>query len=340
MKKLSLLRLSAFIFIVSGSLILPAQSVLPDKQVIATFDEGETFVYGESCFTLTADKTTSYFITKKDGKFYVYDNGKRSGPFDKLSDDMLKACNSPINPLCATFNPTDCQKEDIYNKYIVSGDNSMVIKVKDKSYGPYLAIMQFAITCDESRFAALVMKADQTVHLIHSGGKDVPIDGLPQWLLLSADGNQALAAYGKNIDPSKIDMNNFNIAEFTAFHVIDLDGVISGPYDPDQTPSGNFWFCKTGGPHWYLIKGDQLLRDGKAYRKEISGYATCDLWINEDGRHIALVDYGQDTVTETNELWLIKYPLEIMTYQAGGKTWIKWISLENGKSLVAYKKVL
>lgn len=317
-----------------------SQGKIPDKQLIATLEEGESFVYGESCFTLTSTKTGIYFVTRKGGKFFIYEDGIKKGPFNTISEDMLKKCDSPVNPLCATFNPTDCLGDDPYSKFITSDENgSLSIKIKDKIMGPYLAVMQFSITCDASKFAALVMAQDQTIHFIHSGGKDILIDGMPQWLLLSPDGDQAIAAFGKNIDPSKIDMNNINIADFTSFHIIDLNEKIYGPYN-EQDYSGNFWFSKTGGSHWYFSKEGQIFRDGNPWMKELSGYGPCELWISKDGSKTAVVDYGQGTLKETDKLWLIQYPLEIKTFQEGNKTMIRWISLEGERNIVAYKKVL
>jgi hypothetical protein len=323
------------------SATLEAQQANAERQVLATLGEGESFVYGESCFALSAGKTDIYFVTKKGNEFYIYDNGIKKGPLNELTEEMLRKCDHQPNPLCARYDPNECAKEDSYNKFVVADENSaLTIKVKDRVMGPYIAVMQFAINCDETKFAALVMSQDQSVHLIHSSGKDIVINGLPQWLLLSPDGDKALAAFGKMFDPSTIDFNNINIAEFTSFKIIDLNGTVFGPYDGDKVTSGNFWFCKTAGSHWFMSKEEQLFRDGVPWRKEVAGYGSCDYWISEEGNHIGLVDYNQGTLKETPDLWLIKNPMQIIHYQERGKTFLRWITLEDEKNVVSYKKVL
>ncbi|MHC1707997.1 MAG: hypothetical protein AB9842_10840 [Bacteroidales bacterium] len=339
MQKALLSFISLLFFIIATHSPLFSQRNIPDKQLIATLEEGESFVYGESCFTLTASKTQVHFITRKGKKFFIHDNGTRKGPYDELTEEMIQACNNP-NPLCAKFNTADCLGFEYYDKYVKADENSaMMITVNGRSMGPYLAVMQFAITCDETKFAALVMEQDQSVHFIHSSGKNLVINGTPQWLLLSPDGEQALAAFGKTIDPENIDLNTINIADFTSFRVMDLGGTIFGPY-PEQVYSGNFWFCKTGGPHWFLSIENQLLRDGKPWMDDFPGYSSCDLWINEDGDNIGVVDYAQGTLKESGKLFLIRYPLEITYFKEGNKSILRWISLEDEKNIIAYKKVL
>jgi len=311
------------------------------RQVVASLEAGETIAYGENCFSLSAEQQSVFFVTRKDGKFYIHDKGQRQGPFDELSEGMLKSCGTAGMSDCAVYSPGDCSGDNGYDKYIKQEYSSMNIVFKGKSFGPYLAVTQFNITCDEASFSAIVMTMDTKYLLINSDGRSVPIPGMPSEMISAVDGSNALVKYIKGFDPSDPDFDptKVDITMVMKPFVITLEGKEFGPYEAEQLGNENIYFCKSGGKHWFFHKDSEYFRDGVSFLKTPESVMPCDIWFNPDGKY-AFKEYEGNETPGFGEAWRIKNPLEIVYYQKAGKTWLKWVSLENAKDLVVYNRAL
>ncbi len=333
-------RLSSLITLAAITQMAPAQVKNADRQIIATLEQGEALVPGKACFELSPATNSTNFITQKDEKFYVYDQGKRSGPYEQNSPELIKECSVGQEPPCSKFETRECFKEEPFNKFVSYADGGQVITLKGKKYGPYFSIMQLAVTCDESQFMAMVMVTETQIQAVHSNGAYIRLKGTPYWVLISPDGSQGLAACNPDMDPETFDPNNFNPEVVTRYEVVDLQQKVYGPYNMEKQPFENFWFSKTGGAHWFLKQDDQIFCDGKVIRKVDPRVNICDLWFSEDGKRLAVADYGLDGFAESDDTWRMIQPMQIITYKENDKTWIKWITLENDRELVVYRKVL
>jgi hypothetical protein len=324
-------------------LLMPAMLIAQaERQVIYTLQTGEFLQYGENCFSLSADKSDIFFVIKNDGKFYTIHNGVKNGPYNEMSEDKLKGCGSGPNALCARLNMDECNTDVDVQKYVATDQvGKTQIKFGGKVYGPFMTVIQFYLTCNGNGFLAVIMTDEMKYRIVTSEGKNMELPGMLEWVKLSADGKQGLIGFGMTIDPAKIDMSKINMDDFNKFSITDLNGTALGTFDRNQIHADDFWFCKSGGNHWFMDKNSgEIYRDGQPLKNLPPNYSDCDLWFSEDGKQIAVVDYGQGELVESTSIWKIKSPLQLTTYQKNGKTWIKWISLENDKELVVYNRAL
>ena len=339
MKKVFLLHCIFFGFLLMAPAFLHGQA---ERQVLYTLQNGEILQYGENCFSLSAEKTDIFFVVREKDKFFTVNNGVKSGPFSEMTEDKLKGCGANTNTLCARLNLADCNNSvELQNYVITDQQGKATIRFNGKTYGPYMGVVQFYLTCTGNSFLAVVMTDEMKYRLITSEGKNMELPGMCEWVQLSADGKQGLIGLGMILDPTKIDMSKINMDDFNKFSVIDLNGAAIGSFDRNKIQMDDFWFCKSGGNHWFMDKNSgEIFRDGQALKNLPPSYSDCDLWFSEDGKKIAVVDYGQGEVTENNDVWKIKNPLQLTAYQKNGKTWLKWITFENDKELVVYNRAL
>lgn len=332
-------QISTFILLICCVLSVKSQQI--ERQVLLSLQDGENIIYGENCFSLSADKSVFTLLTRQESKYFIYENGQRKGPYSELNSDMLPACPDMTNKLCGTFDPDYCGGTDQRGKFVSYDQNyAMVINFHGKTFGPYMGVLQFMTTCDEQKFAAVVMTGENKILAVHSNGKSMEIEGTVSWMKLSADGNQAIFAYLKTLDPSKIDVNNINVEDFTKLTIVDLNGTKYGPFDSNEIRDSDFWFCKSGGSHWYVRQGEVIMRDGKTWKTFSSAPSTCDFWVNENGTAIGINDYGDALNKEVSGVFHMMNALDISVFIKNGKQWIKWISLENQKDLVVYQRPL
>lgn len=321
------------------SLYLHAQKA--DRKILLSLREGENLVYGENCFQLEALQTHYHLVTTMEGKFFVYTNGQRTGPFTELSDDQLPGCPGMGDQQCAVFDPGQCPNGNTMSKYVQYDENyQLVIRFNGKTFGPYMTVIQFVTTCDEKKFAAVALTLENKIVLIHSSGKILPCEGMVSWLKLSANGDQCLAACVKALDPTKMDAAAIDLNELSKFILMDLEGNTFGPFDSNTLSESDIWFCKSSGSHWFMKNGEALLRDGKSWKSFQTAPSPCSVWINEQGNRVIITDFGDDLNAGLSEVSHVSNALEIKYTHVNGKPLLTWISLENQKDLVLYQMAL
>ncbi len=350
--------------IIIAMLVLHVSSVYSQsvgKSILLTIDEGESIAYGESCIPMTTSPDSLYVVTKKGANIYVYENGRKTGPYTSFDDANIKDCGNDDQSLeCATFTYENNEGMETYVSY--DDDGNIVIKFKGKTYGPYPQIYFFAASIDNQSFTAVVADENTKSRLITSSGTDKLIDGIPSDFAVSPSAKKVIItvsvppdeAYTKamnelsNIDydkmspediqklAKKVQESGINSYQEKVY-LLTSDNQKFGPYIKDSITGPQF--CKTGEDNWYILVGDKMYVDGKEFANfKAPTAAPCDIWLSGDGkRYAALVNYEKIIFSDGTSY---QYPLEIRAGKVNGKTVLKWVSFENSRDLILYTKFL
>jgi len=325
----------AFYSMLTIAVNCPAQQ--PVREVLYSLQADESLVYNENCFYFTEKNKDIFIVTRKAENFFVIDNGVRKGPFERVPNEMLRSCKGEFVS-CAAHEPSLGIEDSDYNQHVIQNDDgSISIKFGAKTFGPYSSLLQLAFAENRSKIHAVVMGLDGKKLYINSSGKTLPLEGMPQSLIVSPDGNLALIKYGIDYDSQNFDPTRFTMEQLMQFHILTSEGLKFGPYDGNTVTDYDIWFCKTSGNHWYMKANNNLLGDGKILAKMPESTGRCDLWFNAEGNKFAIFTYERILFPDGTS---IPYPMMINTFSKDGKTFLRCISLENGKDIVAYVKAL
>lgn len=325
----------AFIALLTFTTLSIAQA--PQKEKVYTLQSGESLVYGENCFYLTDQGKDIFIVTRIDDNFFIVDNGVRKGPFSNLNDDMLKPCKHPSSS-CAVYDPEYDESENVYDKYVTANDDgSGVIKFNAKSYGPYLAIFQFEVSSDKSRFVAVVKDMNNKNIFISSFGKTFAIDGLPNSIKFSPDGSLAILRVGFDYSSPDFDPTSMSMDKLMEINFITSNGEKVGPFNGEKVGDSNIWFSRTTGNHWFIEDGEQLYLDGKPFMKRPESGVKCEIWFSHDCKRYAVSSYEKIQFSDGT---FIPFPIHISPFMKDGKAYLKCVTFENEKEINVYTKAL
>ncbi|GAA4307465.1 hypothetical protein GCM10023149_01030 [Mucilaginibacter gynuensis] len=122
-------------------------------QSLFTLEKSEYIVYGEISLSIKADGSHAKVVTRNNGKFYLYDNNTKSGPFDKapvhLLDDYKRSYDNPI------------ANQDYEQTNATSYVSAGVFEVDGKSYGKVLTVGSMYHNKKAKKFYAILVKMEQ-----------------------------------------------------------------------------------------------------------------------------------------------------------------------------------
>ena len=348
MKK-AILILTSLVFAALACLPAFAQGPQPVRKLIYSLEAGEQFLQPESAIFISATKeSVILFLSKGKGDkgppFFVVKNGNKKGPFTKLEEGMEAAYEeedaSPgMFRDCADYTPDQSRlpyDELPSTESDESGGQTVVFK--EETFGPYLSVLDALGTPDGSRAYFTVNDKDK-LWLICSDGRKVPIAGSPETLKLSPDGKTAVIACTGSLSlaemeelaatqPEKFD------AEMNKKYVYTIDGKKFGPYGMDFK---DYWFS-VGNNNFFFLDGSQLYMNGiPTLTLKIEPFSPCDFYPSADGRKYALFTLESLVFSDGKSY---PFPLNIITFQKGEQTMIKWIALENKRDIVVYQRAI
>ncbi len=329
----------------------------PLRKVLATIQTEEGILYDESCFPLDLSGDQLYMVTMLNGKYYIYENGQRKGPFDNLEKGGYKPCEKGAeDQSCHVFH---AESQTVNQDNIsMSDEGQYFIKFGGKSFGPYPYIKALHLNEQKTKFTAITMSAEMKSYLVTSDGRQMPLEGDVESLRMSPSGNTFVFAVKETpgMDPAilKMDFSNMTPEDMLKFAkeqeekaqkagppkawIYSSNSPKLGPFDPETFSSNNPVFLKTGGENWIMVIDNSLYINGKQVKKyEDLELNSCDIWLSNDGKRFAAASYDKIIFSDGS---VYPYPIKTNTIEDAGKIIIKWISLENEKDLVLYSRPL
>ena len=320
----------------------------PVRKLIYSLETGEEIMQAESAIVVSATKENVILVLAKGkgekGPFFVFQNGKKKGPFVKLTEAMAAAYPSQdeftgIIRDCADYSPDQSLIPPDATPS-TEGDESSGQKIvfKGKAFGPYLSVFNVIATPDGSRAYFAVNDKDK-VWLICSDGRKVFIASAPDTIKISPDGKNAIVACTGSLPPSEMvkllaaDPEKYN-AEMNKKYVYTIDGKKFGPYGMDFK---DFWYS-VGNNNFFFLDGNQLYMNGTpTITVKIEPFSPCDFYLSADGKKYALFTLENLVFSDGKKY---PFPLNVITFQEGGQTMIKWVALENKKDIVVYQRAI
>jgi len=113
-----------------------------------------------------------------------------------------------------------------------------------------------------------------------------------------------------------------------------IDGRTFGPFKSDFG-SLSFWYAASSNDLYYRID-DGVYRNGTLLFKSGS-FDSCQFYPSPDGKVYANADYERIVFSDGRSY---PSPLGVVAMVRAGRTVFRWITLENGRKIVAYERTL
>jgi hypothetical protein len=325
------------------------------RKILFSIGVGEKPIFNESIIKLSPIGNSVIVLTSdEEGRIYVYDNGRKRGPFRELNQTGVIFPQDDPNEFDPIFRK---ESDSDYEKYISYDDAGQInLKFGGKSFGPYQFILEFYLSADKNGFYAIVMKENKP-QIIGSAGNRFELDGQPGFNCISPSGRKMMvttvrenyeAGEQVNRDLSKLSAEQVSkIGKETEAkqkskppeaYVWFQDGKKFGPYDPKKITGNNPAFLKTGGDNWVLTMNSKLYINGIATKDLINEFISpANIWLTEDGKRYAIIVYNR---IEFSDGSVYKDPLKIRIDTSQKKIMVWWLAVENGKDIVLNSKTL
>jgi hypothetical protein len=325
------------------------------RSLLFSTGKDEKPVFNGSSLTLSPIGTSvTVFTSDQEGRIYVYEDGKKRGPFNEASEARVKLPEDnpeEYDPIFRKESDPDYEKLLEYN-----GAGQVIIRFGGKSFGPFQFILEFYTSGDKSSFYAIVMK-DGKPQIITSSGNKIDLDGQPGYNYISPSGKKMMVtAIKENNEGGELinrDLSGLSAEEISKLgkdlggkkinqppeaNIWFQDGKKFGPYDPKKITVNNPAFIKTGGENWVLTIGSKLYINGMAVKdlrnEQIS---PANVWLTEDGKRYVVVVYNR---IEFSDGLVYNDPLKIRISINKNKITLWWLLFENGKDIVLCSKTI
>ncbi len=120
-----------------------------------TLDEGERIMYDESSIKGSNNDLSWKFVTYKEGKYFLIDNGKRTGPFDDSPIQSKKAESGESGGTSSLEGDEKTAK-----KYTKLANGKPTIVFNGKTYGPFLMVQSMVVSADKQHFFAVALEGN------------------------------------------------------------------------------------------------------------------------------------------------------------------------------------
>jgi len=337
-KKYVFLLLAAGLVLVSGFGQAPLSprklATLGPEEYIVT-DESELLV-GGAAGSLTAD----FFIVTQarlSGKyvFFTYDKSGRKGPFDKMTENLLRKGTPAGEPRKFYYEP-EMSMDGIQEVTDRADRSKHFLEFKGKRVGPFQQFLLASVLPDKSRIIALGVR-DKKLRFASSDGRDVPAGGQPEALIFSPDGTKAVVKCmgaitmyeGLQIKPE--DMSPTMFDDTTLYT---LDGKKYGPFGKKDN-FGEVWFLADSSD-WLFTVGPTAYFNGAPLKPFKDQIHKSSFWI-DDASHYAWLEDEQLKFSDN-----ASYPNPVMMKweKKAGKTTLNWISIGSNRDVSAYSRGL
>jgi hypothetical protein len=295
------------------------------KKILFEITRGERPVFNGSSLTLSPIGNSVIVFTNDDeGRFFVYENGNKRGPFFDAAASRVKLPEDNPEEYDPIFRRESDAEVEKYTETNVEGLSTL--KFGGKTFGPFQFILEFYPTNDKKSFSAIIMK-DSKPQLISSSGTVTELDGQPGFNQISPTGNKFMVV---TVNEKKNDAPEA--------YIYFQDGKKSGPYNPMKTNPNNPAFCKTGGDNWLLTMNSKLFINGIKVKDLINDQISpANVWLTPDGKRFAIIVYNR---IEFSDGLIIKDPLKFHISVQQNKITVWWLSVENEKDIVLYSKTI
>ncbi|NTV83622.1 MAG: hypothetical protein HGA23_04900, partial [Bacteroidales bacterium] len=205
-------------------------------------------------------------------------------------------------------------------------------------YGPYGQIVLFYLSDDEQSFYSVALSPEMKIYFFDNTNRKVELNGIPEQILISPDGTKAIATVKGSFNPFDPDaaqkmMANPEEMNNPKINLYGIDGVKYGPYTSDSF--SDTWYIPSG--QLVIYANSEISLDGKSLFKSEEYISKCDIWVSKNGKDFAWANYENLVFSDGTKFTA---PLVIMYVEIGGKGYLKWIALEDGKNLNYYRKAL
>lgn len=332
----------AFLWLAAGLILASGFGQTPlSPRKLATLGPDESIVTDESVL-LTGGSAgciaDDFFIVsqaRRSGKsvYFTYDKIGRKGPFDKMTETLLRNGTPAGEPHKFYYEP-EMSMEGI-QEVTDPGDRSrQFLEYKGKRVGPFQEALLASVSSDLSRIFALGVR-DKKLRFASSDGRDVPAGGQPGTLTFSPDGTKAvvkclgsLTMYaGIQIKPEDMSPNMF---DDTTLYT--LDGKKYGPFSK-KDDFGEVWFL-AGSTDWLFTVGPTVYFNGAPLKPFKDQIHKSSFWI-DDAAHYAWLENDQ---LKFNDGASFPNPVMLKWEKKAGKTTLCWISIGPNRDVAAYSR--
>jgi hypothetical protein len=317
------------------------------RTVLVSLEPGEEIKKEESTIAVSAMAEDIVLILTKGktdkGPFTVFRDGKRSAPVADFKAAMTMAYAGRkdaggASRDCAVYKPGPApEKGRFENK--TQGRDGEVLSFQGKTIGLFKIVLSSRFTPDGALGYFTATNKDKAWFGC-SDGRKISFGGVPNEFKFSPDGKLAAVLVQGSMSLTEMEglaklppdkqMEAFKTMDQTFLYT--LDGAKYGPFDKDF--SGNsFWF-PAGTNDFYFRVHDQIFRNGAPFLKQDS-FDSCAFYPSADGKSYAYFTYEGIVFSDGTKF---PAPLDIVAFQENGRTIFKWITLENKKDIVVYKR--
>ena len=338
MKRILLTSLTALILSASASGQAPPNgrklaTLGPDEYIVAD----ESVLLGRGPAGCVADDFFVVTDARRSGKtvFFTYDKAGRKGPFDKITEPMLKQGLAAVEPR-RFYLDNERSMDGIETIPDPGKPDNQSLSYRGKTVGPFQQIFLAGAAPDKSRAFAAGIR-DKRLRFAATDGRDVPAVGMPDKLATSADGTKAVLVcrgnltfvQGMEIKPESIDATQFDNVTLYA-----LDGRKFGPFKKDDD-FGEVWFLAES-PDWVFTVGKVAYFNGaplKPFAEEIS---KSRFWIDDAARYA----WVEEEKLKFSDGASFPNPVMLNWVKRAGKTTLCWISILPNRDVVGYSRGL
>jgi len=347
------------------------------RSVVVKLGTDEIFDYSENCIDLGSSlDQISFIISKQNGnsmQCYAYKNGTRSpvacptgsnsgcqtslqcsyselkeiemneDEFKKyvstetdshtfqaptISDQQMKMMAAYMTPAQIDELKKSMAEAQKQNGQTYSTMKSNTITFNGKKYGPYKLVSKFYLTSDRRNFYAIAGES-----------KDPNSSQIKNKMITSASAKTiSLGDYDSPVSClASHDNAEFGYVAFGSSGQKYVVTVSSGKTFELPLTSGfsGAWFSATGN-HVLFLSQTQLYLDGQVIKTFANDEypKACDLFVSSDGKGVTIIKDNKVSFADGD---YFEYPLKIAIVNVGGKTYYKWMALEN-KDVVVYQK--
>lgn len=349
------------------------------QKLILSIDQGEEILYPESSISLN-DKQGGIQVCTVDnsGNYYVYSEGIKKGPFSKKENAFEKiAFPNTSNESNTTPEHENKAWEEDYVTINEKGES--FLKVNGKTMGPYSTVRDLYITADGKHFAAITgkLRSDQsfmTDYFLSSADyPEVKLSGEPGILKASQSLKTAVVCteetITQEIDMKSIEdysaqveklMKEFETSEMSVDDINKMGEKMEQIKKPEslQSKSNHYIYINSGtkidllescpgekelnfginsGEKWFYFENGKLFISGKLEKDFGDNKNITNFWWSKNGNGYAFSTYSELIFSDGKTY---PFPLSMILFEENGKTFLKWITLEENRNFIIYQKEL